>query len=682
MSARLSVLLPLALDEPYDYRSPQEEVKQGNIKQGQFVKVPLRNKEMVGVVWEDSKARPSVGDDKLRPVISALDLPPLPGDHCAFIDWVADYTLAPKGAVLKLTMNTAAVFRPARARKQSQSCASAPPARAEIEFSDAQIQASSRIRAAIEQNKFKTLLLDGMTGSGKTEICFDAIMAVLDQDKQALMLLPEIALTSYMLRRFENYAGIAAAIWHSGLTPAARRRLWLDIAYGRTRLVIGARSALFLPFPKLRLIIVDEEHDEGFKQEDGVIYHARDMAIVRGALAEFPVILSSATPCLETLANIERGRTEHLILPQRVRPDAQPPEIKLIDMRQVAQKSGRWIAPELVEAIGKALERKEQALLFLNRRGYAPLVLCRKCGHRFACPDCDVWLAHHRSSPREDARSWDAKIWGSKLLCHHCGFEQALPQSCPSCDAAESYAPCGPGIERIFEEAQGLFPAARLACLSRDLPRDVDARRTLIERMTAREIDILIGTQMIAKGLHFPYLTVAGMIDADLGLANADLRASEHSFQLLQQVAGRTGRDRFPGEAFLQTHMPDHPVMHALVANDRACFLQAEAQERRRGGWPPYGRLAAVIFSSADRGKGHLHARDFAKAAPQQEGIQWFGPAPAPIFRRKKLYRLRFLVKARRGVSLQAYMRRWLASAPMLPRDIRRAIDIDPHSFL
>ena len=677
MSARLSVLLPLALEAPYDYL-PSENGADAALTEGQFVKVPLRHKEVVGVVWqnaqesaqESAQERPALALSKLRRVISVLDLPPLPSSHCAFIDWVADYTLAPKGAVLKLTMNTSSVFRPisARAKKpRGVSFSTSKP-----DFSDAQVIAAGRIRHALAQNKFKTLLLDGMTGSGKTEICFDAIMAALDQGQQALMLLPEIALTSYMLRRFEAYAGIEAAVWHSGLSPAARRRLWLDIAYGRTRLVIGARSALFLPFPKLKIIIVDEEHDDGFKQEDGVIYHARDMAQVRGALADFPVILSSATPCLETLANIERGRTEHLVLPTRVLPDAKPPEIKVIDLRQSAQMPGKWIAPELAEAVGAALARKEQALLFLNRRGYAPLILCRKCGHRFACPDCDVWLAHHRSSPQSD----------NQLLCHHCGFHQALPPHCPHCAAVDSYAPCGPGVERIAEEVQILFPHARLECLSRDLPRDIDARRAVIERMAARDIDILIGTQMIAKGLHFPHLTVAGMIDADLGLANADLRASERSFQLLQQVAGRAGRDRFPGVAFVQTHMPDHPVMRALVANDRDRFVQEETQARRRGGWPPYGRLAAVILSSANRRKMLDYAQTFARAAPPRSGVQWFGPAPAPIFRRKKLYRMRFLIKARREVSMQNYMRQWLADAPPTPYDVRRAIDIDPQSFL
>ncbi len=674
MSARLSVLLPLALDEPYDYLPPVDAADGHLLRAGQFVKVPLRNKDMVGVIWGTggSGKKPQIAAAKLRRAISLYDLPPLPDDHRAFIDWVADYTLAPKGAVLKLTLNTSSVFRPVRARR-SRASEEALPSPSKLKFSQAQDEAAQQMRAALAQNKFKTLLLDGMTGSGKTEICFDAIKEALAQNKQALMLLPEIALTSYMRRRFEAYAGVAAAVWHSGLTPAARRRLWLDVASGRVGLVIGARSALFLPFQKLGLVVVDEEHDDGFKQEDGVIYHARDMAIVRGALGKFPVVLSSATPCLETLANIERGRTEHLTLPQRVRPHARPPEINIIDMRQNPQKPKTWIAPELAQAIKAALARQEQSLLFLNRRGYAPLVLCRKCGHRFACPNCDVWLAQHGTSPAPAAE---------QLLCHHCGFQQALPPLCPHCDARASYAPCGPGIERVFEEAQKLFPQARLACLSRDLPRVIDERRALIEQMAAREIDILIGTQMVAKGLHFPYLTVAGIIDADLGLANADLRASEHSFQLLQQVAGRTGRDQFPGTAFLQTYMPDHPVMRALAANDRARFLAEEAAARHRGGWPPYGRLVAVILAGTDRRALQNYAHTFARSCPQHKGVRLLGPAPAPIFRRKKLYRMRLLIKAGREVSMQAYMRRWRAAAPPLPRTMRCAIDVDPHSFL
>lgn len=660
---RISVLLPLALNQSYDYLAPD------NVKIGNFVNVPLRKKQAIGVVvaLHEGHNEGQIEQQKLRQIISVLDkVPQLNNDLLDFINWVGDYTMAPRGLVLKLTMSPKTIFTAKKLPKNE-----VPNKKIitnEPNYTKQQREAIDIIHRAIDKNSFQNILLEGITGSGKTEICFNAMMKVLEAGAQALFLLPEIALANYMVERFLAFSNVPIAIWHSGTSVAKRKKQWLDIANGNIKIVIGARSALFLPFKRLKLIVVDEEHDEGFKQTDGVIYHARDMAIVRAMLGKLPVLLSTATPCLETLNNVKQKNYQHIKLIKRVKPLAEPPEIDLIDMRTEKLKPNQWLAPQLIQAIKDGLARKEQALLFLNRRGYAPLTLCRKCGFRFACPDCTAWLAEHRSS--------------KKLLCHHCGISQPLPLVCPQCGQSDSITACGPGIERIFENTKYIFPKARIACLSRDLPATTEERVEILEKMKNGELDILIGTQIIAKGLHFPKLTIAGVIDADLGLANADLRAAERCFQLLQQVAGRTGREQLKGRAYIQTYMPDNPVMKALAQNDKVSFIEAEKAGRKNGNWPPFGRLAAVILSSEDRALVESYASAMARKAPKIAKHILLGPAPAPIFRRAKRYRIRFLLKAAGLIALQPYLNQWLSNVPPLPNKVRRNIDIDPHSFL
>ena len=513
---------------------------------------------------------------------------------------------------------------------------------------------------------FSVTLLDGVTGSGKTEVYLDAVAECLRQGRQSLVLLPEIALSSQWLERFERRFGVAPAVWHSDLSSRIRRITWRAVALGEAPVVVGARSALFLPFPDLGLVVVDEEHETAFKQEEGVVYHARDMAVVRARLSGAPAILVSATPSLETVANVQAGRYGHITLGAR-HGGASLPTVAAIDLRETPPERGRFIAPPLIEAVRETLGRGEQAMLFLNRRGYAPLTLCRACGHRMQCPNCTAWLVEHRSR--------------RQLQCHHCGHAIPIPDLCPACGAAHSLAPVGPGVERITEESAALFPEARLLVMASDTMPGPHAAAAASRAIGAREVDLIVGTQIVAKGWHFPHLTLVGVVDADLGLAGGDLRASERTVQLLHQVAGRAGRAEAPGRVLLQTFSPDHPVMQALVRGDLADFMAREAEERRPGNWPPYGRLAALIVSADLAEQADALARDLGRAAPRGEGITVLGPAPAPLAILRGRHRRRLLLKTRRDIAVQPILRDWLRAVPV-PRGARVDVDVDPVSFL
>ncbi len=718
------VLIPLALPAPYDYLVPRGE----HVTPGDFVVVPLGPGEYTAAVWRraDGAAPPEVPRKKLREILDILnDVPKLPSVSMDFAEWVASYTLTPLGMVLRMTMSASAAFRPpvprygvrlqgdppermtaARARvldvakdglvwiKSNLAEASGvspgvidglvdagtlgteplpdwlsvrlDPSRERAKLTAEQGRAA-RALVANTDGGFAVTLLDGVTGSGKTEVYFEAIARSLQAGKQALVLMPEIALTGAFLARCEERFGAKPAEWHSGLTPSMRGRVWRAVAEGKAQLVVGARSALFLPFPNLGLIVVDEEHDQAYKQEDRVSYQARDMSVVRGRLENCPVVLSSATPSIESLVNAAQGRYRHILLGTRYKA-AGLPGLTAIDMRKSPPERGAWLSPVLIEAMAETLERGEQALLFLNRRGYAPLTLCRKCDFRFECPNCSAWLVEHRFHHR--------------LECHHCGKFVPIPETCPNCGAEDSLVACGPGVERIAEEVSMRFPEARLALLSSDLsPRLADLRETLRE-IEDREVDVIIGTQLVAKGHHFPGLALVGVVDADLGLAQGDPRATERTFQLLSQVTGRAGREDVKGSGLLQTYMPEHPVIQALVSGDRETFYAREVEARREAGMPPFGRLAAILVTASNRGTAEGYARAVARAAPRAERIEVLGPAEAPLSVIRGRFRYRLLVKAPREVDLQTYLRLWMNEVPKARGSIRLTIDIDPYTFL
>jgi primosomal protein N' (replication factor Y) len=541
------------------------------------------------------------------------------------------------------------------------------PAFAEPELADAQRAAGDALRETVAASGFSVTLLDGVTGSGKTEVYFEAVAENIRRGRQTLILMPEIALTGQFLDRFAARFGVRPAEWHSEVPSRRRQRTWAAVATGDVSVVAGARSALFLPYKQLGLIVVDEEHDNAYKQEDGVHYHARDMAVVRANLNKIPVVLSSATPSVETEVNARRGRYRRLQLPERFG-GQHLPSIEPIDLRREGPPRGRFIAPRLAEAVKIALERKEQALLFLNRRGYAPLTLCRACGYRFSCPNCDAWLVDHRFRQR--------------LVCHHCGYSVATPKVCPNCAATDTLAAVGPGVERLEEEVAALFPDARVMVLSSDLIATLERMREELKEIADGHVDIVIGTQLVAKGHHFPMLNLVGIVDADLGLSNGDPRAAERTFQLLNQVAGRAGRHEGHGVGFLQTHQPEHPVMRALVAQDRDAFYDAEIKTREAQGYPPFGRLASLIVSGGDRHSTEGFARQIARAAPLTQDVLILGPAEAPLAVVRGRHRFRLLMKSARGFDLSAYLREWLAAAPKPTKKLALEVDVDPQSFL
>ena len=727
VSRVVDVLLPVALDQTYSYRVPD----QMELAPGDAVRVPLGARAATGVVWAENPTPNPRLDNRLKYIDERLDLPPLKSELRQFVDWVADYSLGARGMVLRMCLRTGEHLGPARERLGVR-LSGAPPermtaARARVldllrdglarskadvaeeagvsvgvvdglvdggtletlvlppepvgfpvdpdhaapEFTPAQREAADALRATVRQGGYSVNLIDGVTGSGKTQVYFEAVAEAVRQGRQVMILMPEIALTAQVLDRFAERFGAPPAEWHSQLSPRKRARTWAAIAAGEVGVIVGARSALFLPYADLGLIVVDEEHDPAYKQEDGVHYHARDMAVVRGHIAKIPVLLASATPSVETEVNARRSRYRRLHLPERFG-GANMPAIEAIDLRREGPPPGRFVAPRLAQAITDAHARGEQALLFLNRRGYAPLTLCRQCGYRLSCPNCDAWLVDHRFKRR--------------LVCHHCGYSLPQPEQCPHCAARGSFVACGPGVERLEEEAAQLFPDARIMVLSSDLITSVERMREELGQVEQGLVDVVIGTQLVAKGHHFPKLNLVGVVDADLGLANGDPRAAERTFQLLHQVIGRAGREAGRGirrgMGYLQTHQPEHPVMCALAAGDREAFYTSEIALREQAHYPPFGRLAALIISGGDKHAAQSHARSLAQAAPRAEAVRVLGPAEAPLALVRGRHRFRLLVKSPRNFDLSAYLRQWLAAAPKASGTLKLEVDVDPQSFL
>ncbi len=718
---QVAVLLPLPLGTAYDYRIPAEMM----LSAGDFVSVPLGRRTADGVVWGIGDG--DVAPAKLRDVIVKLDCPPLPAVSRRFVDWVAAYTVHHKGAVLKMAMSVRDALTPPKpisayalnaaapdvretpGRKRVLAVLSNGPPRAASDLARAagtgtgvvkglydagalikvdlppvlpmpvpewnrvgpalsvdQSTAADKLVANVRNGKFRATILDGVPGSGKTEVYFQAVAEVLKRGGQVLVLLPEIALSAQWLARFRDRFGVDPAVWHSDLTASQRRHTWRAVAEGSAKVVVGARSALFLPYPALGLIVIDEEHESAFKQEDGVIYNGRDMGIVRAHLGNIPVVLASATPSLETVVNGESGRYEVLHLPSR-HGGATLPDIELVDMIKEPPPRGRWLSPALAKAIAETITKGEQVLLFLNRRGYAPLTLCRTCGHRFQCPRCTSWLVEHRLQCR--------------LQCHHCGFNVPIPGECPECKTENSLVACGPGVERLAEEVELMLPGVRMTIAASDNIASPKAAAELVRRIEDHEVDVIIGTQIIAKGYHFPMLTLVGVVDGDLGLQGGDLRAAERTYQLLYQVAGRAGRAERQGRVIVQTFMKKHPVMAAILSGDRDEFLKAESKSRQQIAMPPFGRLVALIVSGPNEFTVDEAARNLGRTAPNMTGIQVLGPAPAPFALLRGRHRRRLLLKAPKETQVQPIIRQWLAHTDW-HNSVRVQIDIDPMNFM
>lgn len=631
---------------------------------GDLVQVPLGRAQAYAMVC-DQPPDPSFDPAKLKMVTAPLDAPPIARPLRALIDWTADYYVAPPSAVLRMVLASGVGLGPAK-RGDAAIPAQPNPLHQPPKFAPAQSDAAHVLRTAVGAAGFDPIVLDGVTGSGKTEVYFEAVAEALARGRQTLVLLPEIALTTPFLGRFAARFGCAPVAWHSELTPAQRRRAFRAIVAGTAPVVVGARSALFLPYAKLGLIVVDEAHETSFKQEEGVPYHARDVAVMRARFEAIPVVLATATPALETQVQIGRGLYRAVHLPDRFG-GARLPKIEAVDLLVHPPARGQWIAPPLIDALRETLARGEQSLLFLNRRGYAPLTLCRTCGHRFRCPDCSAWMVEHRRQYR--------------LLCHHCGHNIPVPQRCPDCGDDDSLVACGPGVERIDAELATLFPDARRAVATSDTLSTAAKVEAFVAAMSARTIDMVVGTQLVTKGYHFPALTLVGVIDADLGLQGGDLRAAERCFQQIAQVAGRAGRADKPGHVLLQTRDLRAPVITALLRGDAASFYATETAMRQSADAPPFGRYGALIVSGPELPAVLRCAEDVARAAPPTRNIHIYGPAAAPIALLRGRHRQRLLIHATRQAPLQDYIRALLA-AVKLPRDVRITVDIDPYSFM
>ena len=721
--SRVRVLVLNSALGPLDYRVPAGM----HVEPGSIVVAPLGPRQLLGVVWEAEHlpADAEVGDNRLRPLLGVADAPPLGAALRRLVEWTAGYYLAPPAAVVRMALASTSALEGSRTATEYRATGEVPPRLTPqrtqaldriadqqglirelagiAEVSDGVIRglvkagaieavsvdidsrfpvpdpnhsppvlsadqgaAAATLADDVTAYRFAPTLLDGVTGSGKTEVYFEAVAAAIRAGRQTLVLLPEIALTEPFLKRFHDRFGCDPVAWHSGLRSTQRRRAWRAIAGGDALVTVGARSALFLPYRQLGLIVVDEAHETSFKQAEGVHYHARDVAVMRGLFERCPVILASATPAIETRQQVALGRYAEVKLPGRYGA-AEMPSIAAIDLIREPPERGRWLAPRLVKAMEETLARGEQSLLFLNRRGYAPLTLCRTCGHRFQCPNCTAWMVEHRLTRR--------------LACHHCGHVEPVPRLCPDCKSEDTLVACGPGVERIADEVAALFPAAKTAVVTSDTIWSPARAAEFVGRMEAGDIDIVVGTQLVTKGYHFPNLTLVGVVDADLGLEGGDLRAAERTFQQIRQVSGRAGRGEKPGHVLIQTHSPAARVMQALITGDSDAFYAAETEARRDAGAPPFGRYAAIVVSSEDQAAAQETARAVARAAPSVDGMQVYGPAPAPLAMLRGRHRFRLLIHARRAIDVQDIIRDWLAALDWSAK-VRVTVDVDPYNFL
>lgn len=653
----VDLLLPNHLNQAFTYRVPGGMT----LGIGDYVLAPFAGRMLPAVVW--GEAAVDVAHEKIKPIAEAFThLPPMPAGMRAFVERTARYTLSPRGAVLKMCLPSFAALNAPTARERAANVAPThytPPS-----LTEAQAAAAAALHAKIRAG-YGVALLDGVTGSGKTEVYFDAMAHVLAAGKQVLVLLPEIALSVQWLSRFEARFGTRPHVWHSSISPAQRKHTWRAIVQGKAQVVVGARSALFLPYANLGMVVVDEEHEATFKQDDGVMYHARDMAVLKAHIEKIPVVLASATPSLETWHNVQQKKYQLISLPKRYT-GVEMPQVQLVDMRQEALGRGDFLAKPLMESMVQAMAEGKQALLFLNRRGYAPLMLCQHCGHRFECKSCSAWLVQHKQSPR--------------LSCHHCGHAEMVPKTCPACGSEEKLQAVGPGIERIAEEITRRMPEARIAVLSSDIESHDEVQQVLTA-MQNGDLDVLIGTQLIAKGHHFPKLRVVGVVDADLGLEGGDPRAVERTYQVLHQIGGRAGREEERGMVFIQTYAPEHPVMKALAASERNALMELELKMRKAAHMPPFSRLANVLIDGTDERTVLSEARRLAAAAPNHPKLRVLGPAPAPLYRLKNRFRVRILLQADRALDMQSLVLAWLEEVRPA-RSVHVKIDVDPYHFL
>lgn len=636
-------------------------------KIGSVAIVPFKSKRSVGIVVEIIN-KSTVEPEKLKNIESITPIN-IGLNNLAFINWISKYYLANLGFVIKLLIPnyiSSSILKKTKFELLSEnSCKTiyTPP-----NFSIEQVEALKQIDNIFTQG-FKSILIDGVTGSGKTEVFLASAAKILtkEQDAQVLIMLPEISLTPQIANRISSRFNHHPILWHSSISDKYKKSAFYDILNGSAKIIVGARSALFLPFKNLKLIIVDEEHEQLYKQEDGVTYQARDMAIMRAKLENIPILLASASPSIESIQNSSLGKHQKINLLKRYN-DKTLPEVKVIDMKKNKAKNAGFISSSLVAALNDNLSQNKQSLLFLNRKGYSPMLICKDCGHKICCKNCSASLVYHKSS--------------KKLKCHQCGYVSAIPKNCYNCESSsENFVTCGPGVEKILEEVNKLFPLAKVITLTQDNFNNFEKTKEILSAITNNEYNIIIGTQIIAKGHHFPHLSLVGIIDADTGIISGDLRATEKNFQLLQQVGGRAGREIENSKVYIQTFNPEHPMILALASYDRDKFFAEEIESRKMAEMPPFGRLASIILSSKFEESLDKFAKLLIQAAPVSKDIKLFGPAPAQIYKLRGKFRQRILIKTSKKINIQKYISDWLENIKT-PSSVHLKIDIDPYYFL
>ena len=653
----IEVLLPIKSNKTFAYRTAQL------LEKGQFVLVPFRNKKLIGIIWHNKSYFLS---DQTREITQYYDYK-LSNSFMSFLKSVADYNIIELGITLKMAINAFA-FNINNIKNLTISSIQIHP--------EQKNDKSTVFKLSQEQfNVFEQLLvnaatalpslLEGITGSGKTLVYLKLIATLLENGGQALILLPEIALTTQITQKFiKLLPQINILQWHSGLTPKQRKEIWQAAFQGQNCIIIGARSALFLPFSNLKIIVVDEEHDTSFKQEEGAIYNARDMAVLRCKITNIPVVLVSATPSIETIYNCQISRYKKVTLSSRYN-DVLLPHINIIDMRAENLKKGEFISAPLRAAISENLQNAKQSLIFLNRKGYAPLTLCSKCGTKVSCPNCSSYLVLHK---RKQA-----------LVCHYCGYKTNPIKKCNSC-YSENIINFGPGIEKIEEELQRIFPNARIITATSETIANQKTATNLLDKINNHDIDVIIGTQILAKGFDFKLLQLVGVIDADCSYTSGDIRANERMYQLLSQVSGRAGRDKEQGQVFFQTYEPNNHILHSIIHNDQEAFFAAELADREISNTPPFSRIAVINIACKKELKLLEFAYRMSDLKPSIENLSIIGPSSAPLSLIKGNYRYRFILKAKKNTNLQKIIIHWF-NQTTIPYYIKIKVDIDPYNF-
>ena len=648
---KVPVLLPRIFDHPHTYLSK----KYGKLKAGSIVSVPFGKEEEIGVVWD--KEENTNKNFKLKNIKEKKDVS-LSHNLVKFINWFSLYNLAPKGMVLKMCLGDESFFS-----KKKETFNYIIKTKNNFILNEEQKKCLQEINNL--GTKFSTTLLQGITGSGKTIVYFEKIKENILKGRQSLVLLPEIFLTNQFNNRFEDYFGFKPAIWHSKITKKNKRIIWKNIINGEIKLVVGARSSLFLPFKNLGLIVVDEEHDSSYKQDEGIRYNARDMAISRASIENIPILLSTSIPSLETFNNVKNKKYNLTKLKKRYK-NFSLPQAEVIDLKLDRKKKNIWIDPKTIMLVKKYLEKKDQVLFFLNRRGYAPFMICKACGSKLDCPNCSIFLTFHKHI--------------NKAMCHHCGYKSNVNSKCIKTDHSCDYQMYGPGVEKIYAELKQIFPEKKIKILSSDFLNKQKETKNVLTDIENNKIDILVGTQLISKGFNFPNLNCIVVVDADFSGMGFDLRSTEKNIQLYNQLSGRAGRFSKDSLVIYQTFNPSDETLKNILENDPTKFLEDEIILRREKNLPPFTRLIALIISSKNEKEGIFEAQKIKKNLSALKYLEIMGPVSSPIFKIKNNYRTRLLIRSQNNLFVQKHIAKILKKIN-LSKKIKLIVDVDPLNF-